>query len=376
MFIENVLINGPIGESVNKKIGGLYLIERNIKLLSQIGIKKIYINFSDSDLELFNQKILKYINKVKAKIIIDKSTTPKNGLLKLTPEIFLQQQYFNYPEKYFKLENGNYTPVISDELFEIKNKSDIKKCEKFISTYIIENTGGFIAQKINKRISLPISIRLAKTRIHPNYLTFFNMIIGVLSSCFIYLSTYSYYSGTVNYILMILGGLFFQAASVLDGVDGEVAKFTLTVSKFGGWLDTFSDNTTLLLFLISNSYLFYTVMGGIASFVTIIVLFISLAVMLYIMINFLSKFSDSGSLVAYDREFLQTLPAGDILVKFALKMKYLTKKEMFSIIFCLMGFTGYIYLIIPMAAFVLLAAAIILTIIHFRFIKEVKKKKG
>jgi hypothetical protein len=117
-------------------------------------------------------------------------------------------------------------------------------------------------------------------------------------------------------------------------------------------------------------------MGGIASFVTIVVLFISLAVMLYIMINFLSKFSNSGSLVAYDREFLQTLPESDIFVKFALKMKYLTKKELFSIIFCLIGFTGYIYLIIPMAAFVLLAAAIILTIINFRFMKELERKKG
>jgi phosphatidylglycerophosphate synthase len=372
MFIENVLINGPIGESKKKKIAGLYLIERNIKLLSRIGIKKIYIDFSDSDLELFNKKILKHIHKIDAEIITDKSQPLEKNLLKLTPETFLQQQYFNYPEKYFKEENGNYTPIISDELFEIKNDSDIKKSIKLISNYIIENTGGYIAQKINKRISLPVSIRLAKTRIHPNYLTVFNMIIGVLSSYFIFLSTYTYFSYNVNYILMALGGLFFQAASVLDGVDGEVAKFTLRVSKLGGWLDTLSDNMTLFLFLISNSYLYYTVMGGAASFVTIVVLFISLAVMLYIMINFLSKFSDSGSLVAYDREFLQTLPASDMLVKFALKMKYLTKKEMFSIIFCLMGFTGYIYLIIPMAAFVLLAAAVVLTIIHFRFIKEIK----
>jgi phosphatidylglycerophosphate synthase len=374
MFIENVLINGHIGESANKKIGGLYLIERNIKLLSRVGVKKIYIDFSEPDLDLFNKKILRHIKKVKAEIITDRSI-PAQDFLKVTPGLFLQQQYFNYPEKYFKQENGYYAPIISDELFEIKDERDIKKGAKLISNYIIENTGGFIAQKINKRISLPISIRLAKTRIHPNYLTFFNMIFGILSSCFIYLSTYSYFSNTVNYLLMVLGGVFFQAASVLDGVDGEVAKFTLTVSKLGGWLDTLSDNTTLLLFLISNSYLYYVVMGGIASFITIVVLFISLAVMLFIMINFLSRFSDSGSLVAYDREFLQTLPSGDIFVKFALKMKYLTKKEMFSIIFCLIGFTGYIYLIIPMAAFVLLAAAVVLAIIHFRFIDGVEKKK-
>ena len=180
MFIENVLINGPIGESADKKIAGLYLIERNIKLLSRVGIKKIYIDFSDPDLELFNKKILKYINKVEAEIITDRSIIPEKDLLKLSPEIFLQQQYFNYPEKYFKEDNDNYTPIISDELFEIKNESDIKRGIKLISGYIIENTGGYIAQKVNKRISLPISIRLAKTRIHPNYLTVFNMIIGVL----------------------------------------------------------------------------------------------------------------------------------------------------------------------------------------------------
>jgi len=372
MFVENVIISGPIGESANKKIAGLYLIERNIKLLCRVGIKKIYIDFSAEDLELFNRKILKHIKKVKAEIIVGAICERP---LKLTPEIFLQQQYFNYPEKYFKEENGSYTPIISDELFELKDKSDIKKAVKLISGYIIVNTGGFIAQKINKRISLPISIKMAKTRIHPNYLTFLNMIIGTLSSYFIYLAAYTYDSHTVNYLLMVLGGLFFQAASILDGVDGEVAKFTLTVSKLGGWLDTLSDNTTLLLFLISNSYLYYTVMGGVAAFITIVVLFISLAVMLYVMINYLSKFSDSGSLVAYDREFLQTLPSSDMLVKFALNMKYLTKKEMFSIIFCLMGFTGYIYLIIPMAAFVLLAAAVILTVIHFRFIEEMEKRK-
>jgi len=375
MFAENAVINGPIGQSANKKIAGLYLIERNIKLLARLGINKIYIDLSDPDLELFYEKVLKHIKKVKSDIIINRPPAAEKGFIRLTPEIFLQEHYFNYPEKYFENEDGDYTPVMSDELFEMKDGSDIKKGERLISAYIIENTGGFIAQKINKRISLPISIRLAKTRIHPNYLTAFNMVIGVLSSFFIYLSTYTYFSATANYILMALGGLFFQAASVLDGVDGEVAKFTLKVSKLGGWLDTFSDNTTLLLFLVSNSYLYYTVMGGVASFATIIVLFISLAIMLYIMINFLSKFSDSGSLVAYDREFLQTLPSSDRLVKFALKMKYLTKKEMFSIIFCLMGFTGYIYLIIPMAAFVLLAAAVILTIIHIRFMKEIKNKK-
>jgi len=369
MSIESVIIKGSITDAVNKKITGLYLLERNIILLSRCGIKKIFLDISSADLELFNKKIYKHIKTSEIHIITDKTITPDKNSLLLKPETFLQQHYFNYPEKYFKREKNYYIPVFSDELFEITSKLDIKKAENLLSDYIIKNTGGFIAKKINKRISIPISIKLSKTRIHPNYLTVVNIIIGVLSSYFIFFSAKNYYLSD-TYWFMVLGGFLFQAASVLDGVDGEVAKYTLKVSKIGGWLDTFGDNTTLLLFLISNSYLFYTVMGGTISLITILILFVSLSVMLGIMVNYLSKFSDSGSLVAYDREFLQKLPQDDKLVKFALNMKYLTKKEMFSVVFFLIGFTGHIYIIIPMAAFVLFAAAVILSIIHFRYIKK------
>jgi len=376
MAIESVIIKGPITDSVNKKITGLYLLERNIILLSRCGIKKIFLDITPEDLKLFNKKILKHLKHTEAAIITDKTIIPDNNSLILNSDIFLQQHYLNDLFKYFKQEDNFYTPILSDELFEIKNKSDIKKAEKLISEHIIKNTGGFIAQKINKRISIPISIKVSKTRIHPNCLTIINIIIGFLSSYFIFLSADTKYSPETIYCYMVLGGFLFQAASVLDGVDGEVAKYTLKVSKIGGWLDTFGDNATLLLFLISNSYLFYTVMGGTISIITIMILFISLTIMLAIMVNYLSKYSDSGSLVAYDKEFLQKLPAEDKLVRFALSMKYITKKEMFSVFFFLIGFTGHIYIIIPMAAFIIFTAAIILSTIHFRYIKDFIKKNS
>jgi phosphatidylglycerophosphate synthase len=37
-----------------------------------------------------------------------------------------------------------------------------------------------------------------------------------------------------SYLFKLMGGFLFQAASVLDGVDGEWQKFTLKVSKIGG----------------------------------------------------------------------------------------------------------------------------------------------
>jgi phosphatidylglycerophosphate synthase len=367
MFTKSAIFQGSINESINKKIAGLYILERNIILLSKSGIEKITIKTAEKENELFNKKILKHIKNINIEIVTGTKQVPEKNCLIISPEIFLQQHYFSNPDKYFRKKKNYYETVLSDELFMIKDKKDIIKAENLIADYIIKNTGGFIAQKINKRISIPVSRILSKTRIHPNYLTVVNMVIGFLSSYFIFLCTYDHYSTLTTYILMISGGLFFQAASILDGVDGEVAKFNLKVSKIGGWLDTFSDNTTLLLFLISNSYLFYKKMGGLISLATILVLFISLGVMLGIMINYLSKHSDSGSLVTYDREFLQKLPATDRLVKFALNMKYLTKKEMFSILFLLFAFTGHIYIIIPLTAFVLFAAAVILSLISIRY---------
>jgi 1L-myo-inositol 1-phosphate cytidylyltransferase / CDP-L-myo-inositol myo-inositolphosphotransferase len=49
---------------------------------------------------------------------------------------------------------------------------------------------------------------------------------------------------------LIAGGLLFQAASVFDGVDGEVARATFRTSPAGARLDTAIDTMTTLLFVI------------------------------------------------------------------------------------------------------------------------------
>ncbi len=359
---------------ISLKICGLYVLERNIMVLARSGIKKIYLDLSGAELDFFNTKIRKHIKNAGVELIHGKKHSGGADYFVIPSNVFMQQHYISQFDKWFRKSGKTYVPETGEEFFVIEDKSDVARGAVLLKKYIIQNTGGFIAQKINKRISIPVSIRLSRTRIHPNYLTVFNMFIGLLSSYFIVLCADKALASEKTYIYMVLGGFLFQAASILDGVDGEVAKFTLKVSKIGGWLDTFSDNMTLLLFLVSNSYLFYINMGGLMSAVTILVMFTGLAVMLGIMFSYLSKFSDSGSLVTYDREFLQKLPADDRLVKFALSMKYLTKKEMFSIVFFMIALTGRVYFIIPMAAFVLAAAAIILTVIHFRYIGEWGKK--
>ncbi len=351
----------------DKKICGLYPLERTIFILATAGFREIYLRLSDREYNFYRKKIKSHLGRIRNSRIIDMQGESTPGALVIPSNLFMQARYMHDFEKYFIEKEDAAIPAIRDDQFLLRNDSDFKRGEALAKETIIRNTGGVIAKKVNKRISIPISLILARTRIHPNYLTVFNMGIGFLSALFLIQNTYWY---------IVLGGFFFQLASVFDGVDGEVAKFTFTVSKIGGWLDTISDNGTLFLFLAASSYLYFLNFTGYLAIAVIACLFIGLVTLLIAMITYLKKYSDSGSLVAYDREFLQKLPPEDPLVALVNRLKYITKKEFFALFLFLFSFTGRIDLIIPLIAVILVAGALTLQIINLRYLKEFPSLSG
>jgi len=79
---------------------------------------------------------------------------------------------------------------------------------------------------------------LARLRVHPNILTFIGLVINIVAA------------------LMFARGLFFWAglvvlfAGIFDIVDGEVARRTKTVTKFGAFFDSVIDRYSDLLLLL------------------------------------------------------------------------------------------------------------------------------
>ncbi len=354
-----VIISPPANPMCNKKICGLYPLERIIVTLSRNGVKEIYLDLSDSELAFYRRKIKPaIIKKLEAAVHETLPEKTPEAYLEIQSNLFVQMHYFTDFNTYFTGTKYSYHAAARNDVFAIETLDDIKKAKKLLRETIIVNTSGFIARTINKRISLPISTALTRTRIHPNYLTVFNMIIGIMSAVFILFDSYWY---------TVLGGLFFQLASVFDGVDGEVAKYTLKVSKIGGWLDTISDNGTLLMFLSAASYLYFIHNTGVMPLVVIGLLFLGLGVMLLVMVSFLRKYTSSGSLVTYDKEFIQKLPESDPVVFLVQKLKYITKKEFFSIVFFLVSLTGMIYLLIPIIAVVLDISALLLLYLSIKY---------
>jgi len=46
-----------------------------------------------------------------------------------------------------------------------------------------------------------------------------------------------------------VGGLLYQLSSMMDGIDGEIARAGMRTSRFGGWLDSVLDRFVDFLFL-------------------------------------------------------------------------------------------------------------------------------
>ncbi len=84
---------------------------------------------------------------------------------------------------------------------------------------------------LNRRLSVPVSWTVASLRPSANLLSFLSFGVGVAAAALIAAGE------------GVLGGILAQACSVLDGVDGEVARLTVTAGPRGALLDGFIDRT-------------------------------------------------------------------------------------------------------------------------------------
>jgi phosphatidylglycerophosphate synthase len=92
---------------------------------------------------------------------------------------------------------------------------------------------GLAAKLINRRISLPITYLLARTRITPNQITLVALACAI-AGAFV-LSRGGYHAA-------LAGMLLFEIGSIVDGIDGELARLRLQFSRRGQWLDTVVDD--------------------------------------------------------------------------------------------------------------------------------------
>ncbi|HEY3359200.1 MAG TPA: CDP-alcohol phosphatidyltransferase family protein [Polyangia bacterium] len=99
---------------------------------------------------------------------------------------------------------------------------------------------GLVSRHLNRHVSLFLTRALMRTGIRPNQVSLVTLSLGVAAGVL---------AATGGWLGVALAGVLLQLQSILDGVDGELARLKYLHSRLGEWLDTLSDDLSVILFL-------------------------------------------------------------------------------------------------------------------------------
>ena len=129
-----------------------------------------------------------------------------------------------------------------DQFTRARNPTDWAKAERAIIRSTAKSTDGIVARHINRPISQAISARLLRVPwIKAYHATIGNVLLALTMIAALLLLP--------PQLALTAGALLFQAASILDGVDGEIARATFTQTQQGAMFDSLVDAATNLAFV-------------------------------------------------------------------------------------------------------------------------------
>jgi len=112
---------------------------------------------------------------------------------------------------------------------DIDTPEDVKRAENALLKSLIKPEDGIISRNLNRKLSLRISKFLCRYDVSPNVISLFSFLLSLAAASLFFSGSY------------LLGGLLAQISSVMDGVDGEIARLKFQTSKFGGFYDALLD---------------------------------------------------------------------------------------------------------------------------------------
>ena len=299
-----------------KKVAGMPLLLRNILTLRQLGMAKIRVAIPEKEKHRFYKKLPGYLRKWGAEvewIPYSEGNSPTEAI---------------WGHALILEESGTAkTAMILTE------KKDLKKATRLITEMIRKAALGPIARTLNKRISLPISLWLMRFKLHANWITLFNMGLGLLAGITVSGGTYRDY---------LLGGILFQIVSIVDGCDGEVARLSFKSSKFGELIDSVSDSGSLICFVVGLLVANFRLHGTDHTVLLSSLLALGLGGIFWQVISYLRKNTGSASLATFDKEYLQKLPfpKDSFLLRWINFWKIVVRKDGFSFAFFLLAICG------------------------------------
>jgi 1L-myo-inositol 1-phosphate cytidylyltransferase / CDP-L-myo-inositol myo-inositolphosphotransferase len=126
-------------------------------------------------------------------------------------------------------------------LLDVRSPVARRAAERTLLRRTQKPSDGPVSRAVNRPISRPISRTFLAIGLKPIHASGICLVIGMTSAWF---------AAQPTGLALAMSGLLFQLASMFDGVDGEMARVTLTDSPRGAQIDSVIDNGTYLACLV------------------------------------------------------------------------------------------------------------------------------
>ena len=214
------------------------------------------------------------------------------------------------------------------------------RAEDLIFAHVGKTATGWLSRNINSKISLPTSRLLVRTPLTPNMISVLINIIGMMCGVF-------YAIGHP-----VWGALCMQAATILDRCDGEVARVKLMETHRGQWVDTISDQVTVLSFMLGVPIGYYVISR---SPLAVILGTVNLSIFIFFVVwsfYFLKKYTNSGSLVTYfDVDKLVEGRKASLMRRLIKIVRPMGRRNFYSLAFLVIAIVGgYFWLLVVTTA--------------------------
>jgi phosphatidylglycerophosphate synthase len=116
----------------------------------------------------------------------------------------------------------------------LRTSADLRRAERTLVWSLRKSADGIAAKAFNRWVSLPLTFLLRRTGVLPNHVTVLAFISALVGGIII--------GARPTYLAGVVGMLLVEWGSIIDGIDGELARLKYLFSTLGQWMDTLADD--------------------------------------------------------------------------------------------------------------------------------------
>jgi phosphatidylglycerophosphate synthase len=227
---------------------------------------------------------------------------------------------------------GLFPLALSAALLDVSTAASRRRVAWHILRRTAKATDGWVSSHLNRPISCVVSFALLSLGLSASHASWLTLLVGLGAAAL---------AAQPGYAAFVSAGVLFQLASVLDGVDGEMARATLTESESGARLDALVDQITYVACLVGVTVGWVRGGGGPWAIVWTSVVAVALVLSLIRGGRFVSRHAPNASFVFIDRSVRRAArDSGRAGLSLAAGAFALLRRDVFAMVFLAVALTG------------------------------------